>query len=77
MSPLSMKMFYNLKAESIYNKTATLKTKLGFQDQLSHNADQKYFRMLSAILSIFIKLSLVIKIFVGSIWSVVHLFYCT
>ena len=44
---------------------------LGFQDQLSLNAGQKYCRMLqgehSAILSTFIKLPYVIKIFVLSI----------
>ena len=45
--------------------------KIGFQDQLSLNAGQKYCRMLqgehSAILSTFIKLPFVIKIFVLSI----------
>ena len=51
---------------------ATLKkTKIGFKDQLRLNADQKYCRMLqrehSAILSTFIKLPFVIKIFVLSI----------
>ena len=44
------------------------KTKIGFQDRLSLNAGQKYCRMLplehSAILSTFIKLPFVIKIFV-------------
>ena len=43
-------------------------TKIGFQDRLSLNAGQKYCRMLqgehSAILSTFIKLQFVIKIFV-------------
>ena len=47
------------------------KTKIGFQDQLSLNAVQKYCRMLqwqhSAILSTFIKLPTGIKIFVLSI----------
>ena len=48
---------------------ATLKkTKNGFKDQLSLNAGQKYCRMLqrehSATLSTFIKLPVVIKIFV-------------
>ena len=46
--------------------------KIGFQDQLSLNAGQKYCRMLqgehSAILSTFIKLPFVIKIFVLSIF---------
>ena len=60
----------------MYNlcKTTTLKkTEIGLQDQLSLNADQKYCRMLqsehSAILSIFIKLPFVIKIFVLSIFE--------
>ena len=47
--------------------------KIGFQDQLSLNAGQKYWRMLqgehSAILSSFIKLSFVMKIFVLSIFE--------
>ena len=46
----------------------TVKPVIGFQSKLSLNADRKYCRMLqgehSAILSIFIKLQLVIKIFV-------------
>ena len=45
----------------------------GFQDQLSLNAGQKYCRMLqgehSAILSTFIKLPIVIKIFILSIFE--------
>ena len=48
---------------------ATLKkTKKVFQDQLSLNAGQKYCRMLE-ILSTFIKLPFVIKIFVLSIFE--------
>ena len=48
---------------------ATFKeTEIGFQDQLSLNADQKYCRVLqgnhSAILMTFIKLLFIIKIFV-------------
>ena len=47
--------------------------KIGFQDQLSLNTGQKYCRMLqgehSAILSTFIKLPFVIKIFVFSIFE--------
>ena len=47
--------------------------KIGFQDQLSLNAGQKYCRRLqgehSAILSTFIKLLFVIKIFVLSIFE--------
>ena len=49
------------------------KPKIGFQDQLSLNAGQKYCKMLqgehSAILSTFIKLPFVIKIFVLSIFE--------
>ena len=51
------------------------KTKIGFQDQLSLNAGQKYCRMLqgehSAILLPFIRLPFVIKMFVLSMfeWS--------
>ena len=57
----------------VYSKTATLKkTKKGFQDGLSLNAGQKYCRMLqrehSATLLTFIKLPVVIKIFVGAQW---------
>ena len=45
--------------------------------QLSLNEGQKYCRKHSAILSIFIKLPFVIKIFVLSIFEVVlHRFYC-
>ena len=53
-------------------KTATLKKRpqIGFQDQFSLNADQKYCRMLqgehSAILSTFIKLLFGIKNFILS-----------
>ena len=47
--------------------------KIGFHDRLSLNAGQKYCRMLqgehSAILSTFIKLPFIIKIFVLSIFS--------
>ena len=64
--------------ESEYSKTCPkrplkMKTKIGFQDQLSLNAGQKYCRMLqrehSAILSTYIKLPFVIKIFVLSIFE--------
>ena len=52
-------------------KTATLKSpKTGVEDPLSLNAGQKYCRMLqgehSAVLSTFIKLQFVMKIFVLS-----------
>ena len=59
----------NSEVELNLCKTATLKRqKISFQDQLSLNTVQKYCRMLQgkhyAILSTFIKLSIVIKIFV-------------
>ena len=62
----------------MYSKTCvkrplSKRPKIGFQDQLSLNAVQKYCRMLqgehSAILSTFIKLLFVIKNFVLSIFS--------
>ena len=61
-----------------YSKTClkrplSKRSKIGFQDQSSLNAGQKYCRMLqgehSAILSTFIKLPFVIKIFVLSIFE--------
>ena len=67
---------------SLYSKTCVKQQlskipKIGFQDQLSLNAGQKYCRMLqgkrSAILSTFIKLPFVIKTFVLS--SFEWLFY--
>ena len=63
---------------SMYSKTCLKqplkkKTKIGFQDRLLLNAGQKYCRMLqgehSAILSTFIKLPFVIKVFVLSIFE--------
>ena len=65
-----------------YSKTCvkrplSKRTIIGFQDQLSLNAGQKYCRMLQgahpAIFSTFIKLPFVIKIFVLSIYE--WLFY--
>ena len=62
----------------IYSKTCvkqplSKRPKIGFQDQLSFNAGQKYCRMLqgehSAILLTFIKLPFVIKIFFLSIFD--------
>ena len=62
----------------IYSKTCvnlplSNRSKIGFQNQLSFNAGQKYCRMLplehSAILLSFIKLPFVIKIFVLSIFE--------
>ena len=55
------------------HQRALCETKIGFQDQLSLSAGQTYCRMLqgehSAILSTFIKLPFVIKIFVLSIFE--------
>ena len=62
----------------LYTKTCVKQSlpkrpKFGFQDQFSLNAGQKYCRMLqgehSAILSTFIRLPFVIKIFVLSIFE--------
>ena len=62
----------------MYSKTSveqplSNRLKIGFQDQLSLNAGQKYCRMLlgehSAILFTFIKLPFVIKIFVSFIFE--------
>ena len=62
----------------LYSKTClkwplSRRPQIGFQDQLSLNAGQKYCRMLqgehSAILSTFIKLSFVIRIFILSIFE--------
>ena len=58
-------------------RSLSKRTQIGFQDQLSLNAGQKYCRMLqgehSAILLAFLKLPFVIKIFVSSIFE--WLFY--
>ena len=67
---------------NVYSKTCvkrqlSKRQKIGFQDQLSLNAGQKYCRMLqgehSAILSTFIKLPFVIKTLILSIFE--SLFY--
>ena len=63
----------NYPVGKVYSKTylkrpLSKRSKIGFKDQLSLNADQKYCRMLhgehSAILSTCIMLPFVIKIFV-------------
>ena len=65
----------HLTTGTIYSKTCvkrpiSKRQKIGFQDQLSLNAGQKYCRMLhSAILSSFKRLPFVIKIFVLSIFE--------
>ena len=64
--------------QQVYSKNCLerplkIRPKIGFQDRLSHNAGQKYYRMLplehSAILSTFIELPFVIKLFVLSIFE--------
>ena len=68
----------NVKLDMSYSETCvkqplSKRPKIGFQDQLSLNAGQKYCRMLqgehSAILSTFIRLPFVTKIFVLSIFE--------
>ena len=57
-------------AKSKYSNTCVKRPKIGFQDQSSVNVGQKNCRMIegepSAILPIFIKLPIVIKIYVLS-----------
>ena len=82
MKPMKIQITYNKMTVKtlivIYSKICLKrplknKTKIGFQYQLPLNAGQKYCRMLqvehSAILSTFIKLPVVIKIFVLSIFE--------
>ena len=52
----------------VLNGHSKKKTKIGFQDQLSLNAGQKYCRMLQILLT-FIKLPFVFKTFVLSIYE--------
>ena len=70
------------REERRYSKTCVKqlllkRPKIGFQDQLSLNAGQKYCRMLqgehSAILSTFIKLAFVIKLFLSGRFTQVFL----
>ena len=60
-------------SKTCFKRPLKKKTKIGFQYLLSLNAGQKYCRILqgehSAILSTFIKLPFVIKIFVLSIFE--------
>ena len=62
-----------MDSETCIKQPLSTRPKIGFQDQLWLNADQKYCRMLqrehSAILSTFIKLPVVIKTFVLSIFE--------
>ena len=65
--------FYQGYSKTCVKRPFSKTPKIGFQDKLSLNAGQKYCRMLqgehSAILSTFIKLPIVIKIFVLSIFE--------
>ena len=69
-SHLSLKVQYS---KTCIKQPLSKRPKIGFQNQLSLNAGQKYYRMLqrehSAILSTYIKLPFVIKIFVLSIFE--------
>ena len=60
-------------SKTFVKRPLSKRPKIGFQDQLSLNAGQKYCRMLqgehSAILSTFIKLPFVFKTFVLSIFE--------
>ena len=71
-------MFLTSTINNVYSKTCvkrplSIRQKIDFRDLLSLNAGQKYCRMLqvehSAILLTFIKLPIVIKIFVLSIFE--------
>ena len=73
-APLFLNIHYNSKySKACVKRPLSKLPKIGFQDQLSLNVGQKYCRMLqgkhSAILSTFIKLPFVIKIFVSSIFE--------
>ena len=61
------------KSKTCVKRPLSKRPQIGFQDNLSLNAVQKYCRMLqgehSAILSTFIKLPFVIKLFVLSIFA--------
>ena len=75
--PLCEKILYMYRltkySKTCVNRPLSRIRKIGSQDQLSLNAGQKYCRMLqgehSAILSTFIKLPLVFKIFVLPIFE--------
>ena len=63
----------SITVKPVLSDNSKSRPKIGFQDRFSLNAGQKYCRMLqgehSAILSTFIKLPFVIKIFVLSIFQ--------
>ena len=68
-----MRAYHQYYSKTCHKRPHKKKTKIGFQDRLLLNAGQKYCRMLrgehSALLSTFIKLPFVIKIFVLSIFE--------
>ena len=68
-----MELVFLEYSKTCVNMPLSKRPKIGFQDQLSLNAGQKYCRMLqgehSAILSSFIRQLFVIKIFVLSFLS--------
>ena len=72
-------MHHVICSKTCVKQTLSKRLKIVFQDQISLNADQKYFRMLqhSAILLTFIKIKIVIKIFFLSIFVwLFYTFYC-
>ena len=68
-----MNSFPPITVKPVLSGHSKRRPKIGFQDQLSLNVGQKYYRMLqgehSALLSTCIKLPFVIKIFVLSIFE--------
>ena len=70
MGSLTLKIKYS---KTGVKRPLSKRPQIGYQDQLSLNAGQKYCRMLqeehSAMLSTFFKLPFVIKIFVSSIFE--------
>ena len=68
-----MKLDFYIYSKPCLKRPLKKKTKIGFQDQFSLNAGQKYCRMIplehSAILLKFIKLPFANKIFVKSIFE--------
>ena len=61
---LNLKVYYN---KTCVKRPLPKRSKIGFQEQLSHIAGQKHLH--STIISTFIKLPFVIKIFVLSFFS--------
>ena len=73
MEDSETEMSKHMRIKTCVKRPLSKRPKIGFQDQLSLNAGQKYCGMLqeehSAILSTFIKLPFVIKTFVLSIFE--------